>query len=237
MGYPIPLSQIMDQFLQVMNELSNFMKQNGIEHIGISPYYPASNGLAERSVQTFKMGLKRITEGSLQARLNKFLFQYRLTPQTTTRLSLAELMFGCRLRSHLDLLMPSVATRVNDKQQQKVNHDGNCKLREFDVGDIIYIRNFRGTPLWIPGIVNQCCGPVSNSVKLNDGKIVKQHVDHVKTCQPTDDIAELEDDFYPINDNSGAIPVSIDESPNATKLHQSNCQRHPPQRYCDYIST
>ena len=62
------------------DEFSNFMKQNGIEHIRTSPYHPASNGLAERSVQTFKMGLKRITEGSLQARLNKFLFQYRLTP-------------------------------------------------------------------------------------------------------------------------------------------------------------
>ena len=71
-----------------------------------------------RSVQTFKMGLKWITEGSLKARLNKFLFQYRLTPQTTTGLSPAELMFGRRLRSHLDLLMPSIATRVNAKQQQ-----------------------------------------------------------------------------------------------------------------------
>ena len=82
-----------------------------------------------------------LTEGSLKARLNKFLFQYWLTPQTTTGLSLAELMFG----RHLDLLMPSVATRVNAKQQQqKVNHDGNCK---FDVGDSVYIRNFRGTPL------------------------------------------------------------------------------------------
>ena len=68
--------------------------------------------------------------------------------------------------------MPSVATRVNAKQQQqqKVNHDGNCKLREFDVGDTVYIHNFRGTPLWIPGIVNQCCGPVFYSVKLKLNK-------------------------------------------------------------------
>ena len=94
--------------------------------------------------KTLKMGLKRITEGSLHARLNKFLFQYQLTPKTTTGQSLAELMFGHRLRSHLDLLMSSVATRVivKQQQQQKVNHDGSCKLREFDVGDTVYIRNF-----------------------------------------------------------------------------------------------
>ena len=183
------------------------------------------------------MGLKWITEGSLQARLNKFLFQYRLTPQTTTGLSPAELMFGCRLRSHLDLLMPSIATRVNAKQhQQKVNHDGNCKLRGFDVGDTVYIYNFRGTPLWIPGIVNQC-HVVQYLAKLDDGTIVKRHVDHVKTRQPTDDIAKLEDDFYSINDNSGAIPISIDKSPNTAELRRSNRQRRPPQCYCDYNST
>jgi len=130
-----------------IDEFANFLEQNGIEHIHTSPYHSASNGLAERSVQTFKMGLKRITEGSLQSRLNSFLFQYRLTSQTTTGLSPAELMFGCRLRSHLDLLMPSIAAQVNVKQQQqKSNHDASHKLREFEVGDIVYVRNFREIP-------------------------------------------------------------------------------------------
>ena len=74
-------------------------------------------------------------------------------------------------------------------------------------------------------------------VKLDDGTIVKRHVDHVKTSQLTDDIAKLEDDFYSINDNSGAIPVSIDKSPNTAELRRSNRQRRPPQHYCDYNST
>ena len=76
------------------DNFAKFVKQNGIEHIRTSPYHPALNGLAKRSVQTFKMGLKQVTEGLLQTRLNKFLFQYRLTPQTTTGLSPAELPFG-----------------------------------------------------------------------------------------------------------------------------------------------
>ena len=42
--------------------------------------------------------------------------------------------------------MLSIATRVNTKQQQqKVNRDANRKLREFNIGDTVYIRNFRGT--------------------------------------------------------------------------------------------
>ena len=55
-------------------------------------------------------------------------------------------MFGPRLRSHLDLLMPTVTTRVSAKQQQqKVNHDDCSKLREFKVGDHVHNQNFRGT--------------------------------------------------------------------------------------------
>ena len=90
----LPNTNVSDNGSAFMSdELSKFTKQNGIEHIKSSPYHPAMNGLAERSVQTFKAGLKQITEGTLQARLNKFLFQYRLMPQITTGLSPAEWMF------------------------------------------------------------------------------------------------------------------------------------------------
>ena len=54
-------------------------------------YHPASNGLAKRAVQTLKIGLK-ITSGALEDRLAWFLFQYHLTPHSTTgtsQLSLA----------------------------------------------------------------------------------------------------------------------------------------------------
>ena len=56
----------------------------------------------------------------------------------------------------------SLATWVNVKQQQqKANHDTNCKLREFDIGDAVHICNFKGTLLWLPGSVDKCWCPVS----------------------------------------------------------------------------
>ena len=68
----------------VSAEFESFLKTNGVKHLTSAPYHPASNGLAERAVQIMKQGLKKVTQGSLNARLAKILFAYRLTPQSTT---------------------------------------------------------------------------------------------------------------------------------------------------------
>lgn len=76
------------------------------------PNNPASNGLAERAVQTFKEGLRRNTEGSMDTRISRFLLQYRSTPHSMTGMSPAELLFGHRPRTLLDLIVPDVSNRV-----------------------------------------------------------------------------------------------------------------------------
>ena len=45
---------------------------------------PASKGLAERAVQTFKQGIKRLREGMVETKLSRFLMKYRLTPHATS---------------------------------------------------------------------------------------------------------------------------------------------------------
>ena len=57
--FGIPESIVSDsgpQFTSV--EFSQFCHTNAIQHIVVMPYHPASNGLAERAVQTFKQGFK-----------------------------------------------------------------------------------------------------------------------------------------------------------------------------------
>ena len=39
-------------------EFSEFVKHNGIWHVKSAPYHAASDGLAERAVQTFKAFMK-----------------------------------------------------------------------------------------------------------------------------------------------------------------------------------
>ena len=72
------------QFLS--DEFKQFMTANGIKHIRSSPYHPASNGAAERMVQTLKLALKADHKSgvSLEQSLANFLLHYRITPHITT---------------------------------------------------------------------------------------------------------------------------------------------------------
>ena len=68
------------------------MKSNGIIHIKVSPNHPSSNRLAKRAVQIFKRGLEGQTEGSLECKLSKVLFNDRMTSESTTTKSATELL-------------------------------------------------------------------------------------------------------------------------------------------------
>lgn len=105
-------------------EFSYFLKQNGIKHTTSAPYHPVSNGLAERAVKIFKDGMKKMTEGSLRQKLARFLFNCRITPQSTTGVNPSELLMNQKLRSVLDLLNPNLTEKVESSQStQKVSHN------------------------------------------------------------------------------------------------------------------
>ena len=92
--------------------LSHFCKKKGIKHITSAPYHPSTNGLVERAVQTFKQGMKKQGDGSVDTELARYLLSYRITPQSTTGESPAQLRWGRSLRSHLDLLRPDLDSRT-----------------------------------------------------------------------------------------------------------------------------
>jgi len=76
------------------DKFQEFVKKNGIKHTFSTPYHPATNGQVERAVQTFKQGLCEIPHGSVEEKLIKFLFKYRITPHSTTGIPPAELLMG-----------------------------------------------------------------------------------------------------------------------------------------------
>ncbi len=165
----------------VSEEFEGFLAYNGIHHVTSAPYHPASNGLAERAVQIVKRGLKKTVSGSAKARLAKFLFAYRLAPQTTTGVSPAELLLGRRPRSRLDILRPLTAERVENQQlHQKSKHDAHAHNRSMQAGEPVFVRNYHQGDNWLPGTIEKQTGPVSFAVTLSDGRHRQCHQDQVR---------------------------------------------------------
>ena len=89
-------------------EMQEFFKCNGIQHIFSAPYHPSSNGQAERYVRIFKEMLRTMREGDIETKLCRMLFQYRLTPQTTTGRSPSKLLMNRQVRSALSQMKPDL---------------------------------------------------------------------------------------------------------------------------------
>ena len=169
-------------------EMSNFFTANGIKHITSAPYHPATNGLAERAVQTFKSALKRLQEGSLETKIQRFLFDYRITPHSSTGIAPATLLMGRQAKSRLDLVQPNLTKRFIDMQdKQKQHHDQHAKARKFNPGEKVLVRNYSGSLVWLPGEIVCTTGPVSYKVSLdNDGRIWRRHQDQIRKGCPSD---------------------------------------------------
>lgn len=197
-------------------EFRMFMKKNGIKHVTTAPYHPSSNGQAERAVQTVKQGLKRTPGKTIQEKLSKFLFQYRITPHATTGFAPCELLMKRKLRSRLDSVFPTVQSNVQDAQiKQKQYRDRTNALRKFQVDELVYVENFpTKRPRWIPGRIVQVTGPLSYKVKLNNGSLVRRHVDSVKRREESGVDSQKESDCQkePVLDGPEYTPPSPEES-------------------------
>jgi len=220
------------------SEFSDFAKSNGIQHVKTVPYHPAANGLAERAVQTFKACMKKLSQGTLQDRINAFLFKYRTTPQTTTGITPAELLMGRKLRTHLDLLVPDVGERVRKKQSlQKHTHDLHAKDKLFQVNDPVLAKNFSTGPPWITGKILRQSGATTFFVELPDGRVVRRHPNQLKPNTSESQVSLQSDNvdeqwipapvFEPTQ--SDAAPPPPDTS--SAEPRRSGRIRHPPNRF------
>ena len=109
----LPQILVMDNGPQFTSaQFAQFTKNNGIKHVTSSPYHPSTNGLAERMVQTFKERTRWQKTGSIEIRIARFLFAYCNTPQSTTGVSPAVMLFKRPLRCYLNLLKPNIEETV-----------------------------------------------------------------------------------------------------------------------------
>ena len=119
------------------HEFSRFAESYGFQHLTSSPRYPASNGQAERTVQTVKRTLKKASDPYIA------LLNYRATPFPWCQRSPAELLMGRRLRTCIpqipEQLIPTwpyleefKKLNLKVKKKQKRDFDKRHRSQELD---------------------------------------------------------------------------------------------------------
>ena len=197
-SYGVPNQLVSDNGPQfVSKEFAEFMAGNAVKHIRVAPYHPASNGLAERFVQTFKkaMSAARNDRASLSQKLCRFLLTYRSTPHATTQVAPCELFLKRNIRTRLDAIRPNYSGTVCDKQAlQKVLHDRHARSREFEIGQKVMAKNFLQGPPWVAGVISECKGPLTYLVEVEPHVFWRHHVDHIKHRHEAESVTPTEND-------------------------------------------
>ena len=106
---------------------------------------------------------------------DRFLFDCRRTPQTTTGKSPMEVLNQRKMKkSRLDLLHLSLQGKFHKKQTQtKETHHRKGHERTFIPGESVYVKNFGPGLKWLIGTILHVTGPVSYTVALQDGRVSK----------------------------------------------------------------
>ena len=116
---------------------------------------------------------------------------------------------------------------------QKKYHDCHSRHSIFEVGDTVFVRSLgSGGQTWLPGQIQETQGPLSYSVLLNDGRLVKRNLDYLRkrTSDVTTDSSENSGDkcLPPLpmgNDSSNVVP---DAPP---PVERSSRIKRPPDHY------
>ena len=142
----------------------------------IAPHEPSSNSAGERSVQTFKTSLKKITERKefkeLNTMLQRFLLTYRTIPHCQTHTSPAELLLNRTLNTRLNFVKSTLTDTVS-------SHEDNFCSKDYR----------KINTKWIEGQFVKKISDVMYDVKLDcNNSVTQRHVDQLRYMPVIDDI-------------------------------------------------
>ncbi len=181
-------------------------------------------------VQSFKNHTKacRRSKLSIQQRIENYLLTYRSTKHPTTGKTPASLFLGREHRTRLSLLRPMAEKRRDSQAKQKATNDVHSKFRKFYPVDRTLVKDLSKANIWWPGTVAKRSGPKSYFVVLDDGRVWKRHVGHVRreSMERTETKQSRESQNKPL-DVPLAFPfsVSVPNPSQAPSASPSNVRR------------
>ena len=235
-GYPHTL--VTDNATTFMSqEFQAWCKQRGIVHLTGAPYHPATNGAAERLIQSFKQALRKSSLPPKEA-LQEFLMQYRRIP-FASGLSPSELLNGRRIRTKIDTLVPSIPHLLQGRQSKQASKHSNAEDSEvvskvehyYTLGDPCYALYFGPRrdrdPRWVPAIVTKVHGTRSVNVRvIPRGPTWRRHLDQLRPrygSDQDDDPCEIPTSVL----STETLPAGTDHASSSSSMNQRNNPRLP----------
>ena len=218
-------------------EFQAWCKQRGIVHLTGAPYHPATNGAAERLIQSFKQALRKSSLPPKEA-LQEFLMQYRRIP-FASGLSPSELLNGRRIRTKIDTLVPSIPHLLQGRQSRQASKHSNAEDSEvvskvehhYSLGDPCYALYFGPRrdrdPRWVPAIVTKVHGTRSVNVRvIPRGPTWRRHLDQLRPrygSDQDDDPCEIPTSVL----STETLPAGTDHASSSSSMNQRNNPRLP----------
>ncbi|CAK1589660.1 unnamed protein product [Parnassius mnemosyne] len=142
------------------------------------------------------------------------------------------LMFGRRLRGRLDLLRPD--TRDLVRQRQEISEQRrDTALRAAEPQDSVLLRDYsQNRGKWTEGTVVRRESPVSYTVKSQDGRVHKRHIDQILTTKHPKSrfsLSKVEEEAYDITDTESMAKPDTDQDDQVAEEWQL-AQESPPSR-------
>lgn len=165
----------------VSDMVEKFCLKNGIKHITSPPYHPESNGTVENAVRVFKEKYNKIcldpnnAKLSIDEKVAKMLYYYRISIHSLTRKSPYELMYG---------RLPSLRwEKLKSKPKVEARNLDEVVLvpqsRRFEIDEQVCFRNFGRGQKWIEGRIVEINGDRVYKIITKENKMFKRHVDHI----------------------------------------------------------
>ncbi len=176
--FGLPVHIVSDNGSQfTCEEFQLFLRRNNIRHTTTAAAHPATNGQAERAVESFNMAMKKMKnqDGDIDDKLQRFLFSYRTTHHSITGKTPAELLMRRTLRTRLTSLRPALETKLAIREDPS-----DSDSRHFQVGQSVFVRNFgvRGAR-WLTGTILERHGDRNYQVSVGD-QVWKRHIDQIR---------------------------------------------------------
>jgi len=199
-------------------EFQGWCRERGIVHLTGAPYHPATNGSAERLVQSFKQSIRKSSLSPKKA-LQEFLIQYRRTP-TSCGYSPSELLNNRQIRAKIDAFLPSPAHIAQGKQAREATKSQLAErqvpvdkvTRKYQVGDPVYAEYLgprrNRQPRWVPAVITKRLGERSVNVKVVPrGPTWRRHVEQLNPRYTSEEDSNPPEE-YPMD--SEIMPPPLD---------------------------